>query len=276
MSRRFTFGQRTSVFGRAPFAPLAVAAVLALVTANVALADKRYVWIDNDGTVRVTREDPMGGRTVQTITVPDDISWQHAPDMLAEKPDSHKLSSQELFKLAARSVYWIESRSQDYGNAPRTVYGSAVAISDELALTNCHVVGGGKAALRLGSGKTEATTEVELVAANYDADRCILKVAGMKLLPVVGIRLMSTLEVGEGVYAIGNPQGLQRSLSEGLISGIRDDPDGRLVQTTAPISPGSSGGGLFDTRGNLVGITALTLTNSQNLNFAVPAEDFWK
>ncbi len=52
--------------------------------------------------------------------------------------------------------------------------------------------------------------------------------------------------------------------------------DIRFVQTTAPISHGSSGGGLFDGHGNLVGITTMTLTGTQNINFAIPAEDFWK
>jgi S1-C subfamily serine protease len=50
----------------------------------------------------------------------------------------------------------------------------------------------------------------------------------------------------------------------------------RFLQTTAPISPGSSGGGLFDGRGNLVGVTSFTLKGAQNINFAIPAEDFWK
>jgi S1-C subfamily serine protease len=138
------------------------------------------------------------------------------------------------------------------------------------------VVGDGKAALRLGAGKTEWATDVELVAANYDGDRCVIKVRGLKLEPIGGIRLISNLDIGESVYAIGNPRGLQRTISEGLVSGVRDQSDGRLIQTTAPISSGSSGGGLFDALGNLIGITALTLANSQNLNFAVPAEDFWK
>jgi S1-C subfamily serine protease len=49
-----------------------------------------------------------------------------------------------------------------------------------------------------------------------------------------------------------------------------------MLQTTAPISPGSSGGGLFDERGNLVGITTSSLRSAQSVNFAIPAEDFWQ
>jgi tetratricopeptide (TPR) repeat protein len=80
------------------------------------------------------------------------------------------------------------------------------------------------------------------------------------------------LEVGEKVYAIGAPQGLELTLSEGLISGLREYGSARLIQTTAAISPGSSGGGLFDTQARLVGITTFVVKNGQNLNFALPGE----
>jgi len=62
------------------------------------------------------------------------------------------------------------------------------------------------------------------------------------------------------------------TISEGLVSGVREADAQTWVQTTAPISPGSSGGGLFDTQGRLVGITTFLLKDKQNLNFAVPAE----
>ena len=90
----------------------------------------------------------------------------------------------------------------------------------------------------------------------------------------------SDLEVGEPLYTLGSPSGLELSLSNGVLSGLREHDGQRLVQTTTPISPGSSGGGLFDARGNLVGITALVLVGkdriNQALNFAVPAEAFFQ
>jgi S1-C subfamily serine protease len=69
-------------------------------------------------------------------------------------------------------------------------------------------------------------------------------------------------------------------MASGVLSGIREERGYSYVQTTAPISPGSSGGGLFDARGNLVGITTMVLVGSerlnQSLNFAIPAEVFAK
>ena len=82
---------------------------------------------------------------------------------------------------------------------------------------------------------------------------------------------------GERVFAIGTPNQMERTLSDGLVSGIRREPLRNLVQTSAPVSPGSSGGGLFDERGNLIGITTLgSFGRMQNLNFAIAASDFWK
>jgi S1-C subfamily serine protease len=90
------------------------------------------------------------------------------------------------------------------------------------------------------------------------------------------VRRVDTLEVGETVYAIGNPLRLDRTLSDGLLSARRVIGELRYLQTTAAISPGSSGGGLFDGRGNLIGVTTFTAKGAQNINFAIPAEDFWK
>jgi serine protease Do len=75
---------------------------------------------------------------------------------------------------------------------------------------------------------------------------------------------------------IGNPSGLTSTLSEGIISGLRTQRGVRYVQTSAPISPGSSGGGLFDERGNLLGITSFKIEDAENLNFAIAAEDYWR
>jgi hypothetical protein len=78
------------------------------------------------------------------------------------------------------------------------------------------------------------------------------------------------------VYTVGAPSGLDLTLGEGLVSSLRTHNGYRYIQTTAPISAGSSGGGLFDSSGNLIGITTFLIRDAQNLNFAVAASDFWK
>lgn len=114
-----------------------------------------------------------------------------------------------------------------------------------------------------------------IVGANSVSDRCIVESVSGKLVPVGGIRSFESLSEGERVYAMGNPRGLTRTISNGLLSGRRVVGAIRIIQTTAPISPGSSGGGLFDSGGNLIGITTLALKESQNLNVVIPAEDYW-
>ena len=89
------------------------------------------------------------------------------------------------------------------------------------------------------------------------------------------VALAADLKVGERVYTVGAPSGLERTLGEGIISGLRDSSEGQFIQTTALISPGSSGGGLFDRSGNLIGVTTFLLKEAQAINFAIAAEDFW-
>ena len=103
----------------------------------------------------------------------------------------------------------------------------------------------------------------------------MLRIDRGSLSPAGAVRRFRDLSVGERVYTIGNPSGLSKTLGEGLISGLRVRNDIRYVQTTAQISPGSSGGALVDSKGALVGITTFLLKDAQNLNFAIAAEDFW-
>ena len=92
----------------------------------------------------------------------------------------------------------------------------------------------------------------------------------------VKVRPYADVKVGERVYTIGTPKGLELTLAEGIVSSKRAADGTRYVQTSAPISPGSSGGGLFDAQGNLIGITTFMLKDSQNLNFAIAAEEYAK
>lgn len=254
-----------------------LAAALLLIPLQRAPADTRYVWSDASGDEQVTREPPPQGIVYSRISIPDAISWRRRPEMPKAFTPKTPPSTQELFNQAASSIYWVESSEGDKLNSERiTHYGSAVAISDELALTNCHVTRGSGAQLTIGAGRTDETGEAELEAADFDADRCVIRSRTLRLQPVKGIRPYDNLEIGETVYTIGNPRRLERTLGNGLVSGKRELQGERWIQFTAPISRGSSGGGLFDAQGNLIGITSLSMRDAQGINFAIPAEEFWK
>jgi len=191
--------------------------------------------------------------------------------------DRQSLSAAEVFKKVEKSVFVVYATPSLADARTRNVaIGSAVAVGDHLLVTNCHIVND-RPVIRIMREEMEAVAM--LVASDAQADRCLLQSEGQALAPVAGIRLFKDLTVGERVYAIGTPRGLDRTLTQGIVSGLRKINGRNLVQTDAPISHGNSGGGLFDESGNLVGITTLTLAvqpGYQNLNFAVAASDYWE
>jgi S1-C subfamily serine protease len=197
---------------------------------------------------------------------------------LARRPQSvgaDVLSAAAVYKKVERSVYVVVAAPTRDDVLDRNItQGSAVAVADHLLLTNCHVVMD-RPLIRI--LQDESVAVAHLVGADATTDRCVIRSDGPALAPVSGVRSFADLAVGEHVFAIGTPRSLERSLSEGLISGLRQHTGVDMVQTTAPLSPGSSGGGLFDERGNLIGITTLaSLEGSQNLNFAIAASDYWR
>jgi S1-C subfamily serine protease len=146
--------------------------------------------------------------------------------------------------------------------------GSGFVVDNEALITSCHVAAlGSKLAVKLGEAVMPATIQL----ADEALDLCRLHVAGMRA-PPVAIGSVGTLRTGQRVYAIGAPQGLELTISEGIVSALRKVDEGTVIQTTAPISPGSSGGGLFDLQGRLVGIMTFQHRFGQNLNFALPAD----
>jgi S1-C subfamily serine protease len=183
------------------------------------------------------------------------------------RADRHDaISPVALFKTLAPSIFIVDA----IRNSGDEFQGSAVAVSSKVLLTNCHVVADSSSiTLTQKNIKLKAT----LISADVDADRCILQ-SEQPLATYTPIRPYDDLSIDERVYSIGAPAGLELTMSDGLISGKRTLAGRRLIQTTAPISPGSSGGGLFDEAGNLVGITTFRLKDSENLNFAISAEDY--
>jgi hypothetical protein len=147
-------------------------------------------------------------------------------------------------------------------------FGSGVVIDREAVITNCHVLRHGvNINVKLGSAVRSADVQVS----DEELDLCRLSVSGLNA-PAVRLGSVKQLRTGQRVYAIGAPQGLELTISEGIVSSLREVPGGTVIQTTAPISAGSSGGGLFDLSGRLVGIMTFQHRYGQNLNFALPAD----
>jgi len=113
-----------------------------------------------------------------------------------------------------------------------------------------------------------------LLAADKEKDIAVLKASG-KDFPVVHLGNSEGVQVGEEVIAIGSPLALEATVSNGIISAIREseEENRKIFQTTAPISSGSSGGPLLNLNGEVIGITTFQLARGQNLNFAIPIND---
>jgi Tfp pilus assembly protein PilF len=184
---------------------------------------------------------------------------------LAESPiQVYALTPDQVFDKVKDSVFVVKTFD---ATAKLLGQGSGVLISSGKIATNCHVLEQGASYL---VGQGERLVPASLFAQNRDKDICILEAKAIKGKPVQ-VGKAADLKVGIPVYAVGAPKGLELSISNGIIAQLRGGPP-PLIQTTAAISPGSSGGGLFDKEGRLVGLTTLYIEGGQSLNFAIPVE----
>jgi S1-C subfamily serine protease len=174
-----------------------------------------------------------------------------------EKP----LSAADIFKRVSAAVVTITTSDG---------FGSGVSLDEKgIVVTNLHVIRGNeRATIRFANG--DAYDDVSVLEVDARRDLVLLKIKGFKL-PIVQLGDSEQIAVGHLVYAIGAPKGLELTLSNGIVSGLRDTGEGyRAVQTSAALSSGSSGGGLFDSQARLIGITSFKIRDGENLNFAVP------
>lgn len=164
--------------------------------------------------------------------------------------------------------------SKDAAGKPFKLGTGFVVSDDGLIVTNRHVVEGA-ATLSVTVRMGDIYDNILIVDDDVRRDIALLAIKAIKL-PVLRLGDSDVVALGQHVVAIGNPLGLTGTVSDGLISGIRDfSGNGKLAgfrtfQTSSPISPGSSGGPLFNDLGEVVGITSANIGGGQNLNIAIP------
>lgn len=135
--------------------------------------------------------------------------------------------------------------------------------------TNLHVVAGAPA-LQVRMADESRHEVVEVLGFDLKRDLVLLRIDATGL-PTLHLGNSEGVQAGDPVVAIGHPLGLQDTVSDGLISGLRVvDPDLTVLQISAPIAPGSSGGPLFDEHGQVIGVAAAISRRGQNLNFGIP------
>jgi len=120
--------------------------------------------------------------------------------------------------------------------------------------------------------RDQTELEVEYISGfDNQHDLAALKISGNGL-PCVHLGDSSTVQTGDHVTALGAPLGLESTLSDGIISAVRERGSFRIFQTSAPISHGSSGGPLFNDFGDVIAIAVATVEAGENLNFAIPVD----
>ncbi|MCA9645529.1 MAG: serine protease [Polyangiaceae bacterium] len=187
----------------------------------------------------------------------------------SEEPDwsragaarSHeRLAAPELFSRALPSIVYIRT---DLGAGTGFVVSAKGVIA-----TNLHVIAGAKKIQAFLMNGAELKLKPE-VAADPEHDVAALQ-TDMNVAPVA-LAHVNAVIMGQKVIVIGNPLGLKATLSEGIVSGVREmDDKTKVLQITAPISPGSSGGPIFNEYGEVIGISTFVILGGSNLGFGMP------
>jgi len=149
--------------------------------------------------------------------------------------------------------------------------GSGFVLKRDYIITNFHVVEGAGSGFVKRVGDSTKYEITGLAAKDELRDLVVLKVKRMEE-EGVPISKRESVDVGETVFAVGNPIGLEGTFSQGIVSSVREIDGLSLLQITAPISPGSSGGPIADENGEVIGVAVATFKGGQNLNLAIPVK----
>lgn len=214
---------------------------------------------------------------------PADLPWAQ-PDpnvsIFVHDQDTQVLTSNQIYDQVLPSVVCVTA---DQGNGSASVGSGVVLTQSGYIVTNFHIIQGG-VSLNVSMLSSTANYDAKLVGYDEELDLAVLKIEAQGLTPA---RLGSSdqLSVGDSVYAIGNPMGyLHGTMTEGIISSPTrtipvDGKDMNLLQTSAALNSGNSGGALTNAYGQVVGITSAKITGLENdtviegLGLVIPIND---
>jgi tetratricopeptide (TPR) repeat protein len=183
---------------------------------------------------------------------------------------SAQQSLPELVRRVKPAVVYIVTYDAD-GEPLMT--GSGFFIDPHKVVTNLHVIRGAtKVEIKMLDGKGRTYPAAGLLAVDTEGDLALMRV-DMPLDRARSIELAPDLpDEGETIFVIGNPLKLEGSVSDGIVSAVREVPNvGQIIQITAPISHGNSGSPVFNLKGQVLGVVTVKVTNGQNINLAISA-----
>ncbi|MEH6822958.1 MAG: trypsin-like peptidase domain-containing protein [Motiliproteus sp.] len=178
--------------------------------------------------------------------------------------ESRELDTESIYEASKDAIVYVVATNK---KGETSSFGTGFFIDKQgLILTNEHVIPEANT-IYIYYKTNGKTVPAILIASDKNADIALLKTSiSAPFLPLD----ISEVRIGQKIIAIGNPKGLSRTISTGIVSSLRDDDGINKIQITAPISSGSSGGPLINEDGKAIGITTEGLVDAQNLNFAIP------
>ena len=242
----------------------------AQVTGSVLKRTDRAVWVDVGADVLRFAMDDV--ETVEMAAASTKVETKQ-DSLFSTAEDLPELPPKDQAKRIGPTVIKVSTPAG---------LGSGVIINKEgYAITNAHVVQG-ETTLRAtvwlpesdGTLRRVDIDDVELVAVNNHVDLALVKLKhpDAKDFQFAPVAKLETVAVGESVFAIGNPLGLERTMTQGVVSTVSRNFEGlTYIQTDTAINPGNSGGPLFNTHGEVVGITNMGILGGEALGFAIPA-----
>ena len=169
---------------------------------------------------------------------------------------------EKIYAQAAESVFLLEIHDEA---GQQVATGSGFLVAEDQILTNAHVADAGAILVRVGSLRVTCAVQ----RADRVNDLALCRIPAKSTAPILRLAAKDP-SPGATIFALGSPRGFENTITQGLFTANRDVDGQRVGQISAPISPGSSGGPILNTDGELIGVAVSRLTNSQNLNFAVP------
>lgn len=195
------------------------------------------------------------------------LAWVAALAAVAEPAKGQAQDARNVAQVALPAVVLIIVQD---ANMQPLAQGSGFVVGSGLIATNFHVIAGARSGSVKFAGDDRLHNIAGVVAVDKRRDLVLLSVPDA---PGPSLRLgnANLVAVGDRVYAAGNPMGLEGTISEGIVSGVRQVDGDTLFQITAPISPGSSGGPILNSSSQVIGVATAHLEGGQNLNFAIPS-----
>jgi S1-C subfamily serine protease len=230
---------------------------------------KLYKWIDEKGVIHFSDRRPEGSEKVMGVLEERDL---HKPGPSLQAPFPAKANTAgNPIEHAANCTFTIKSSAK---------IGTGFLLhSNGFAATCKHVVDGIQAPKAVLHDQSEYPLNVVAISPKYDL--ALVQVLGAPNLPFLSLRDAETVALGERLFAIGSSAGLQSTITDGVFTGFRKVglTEERLIQFSAPVNQGNSGGPLLDVAGKVIGVVSMKVllldgTPITGIGFAVPSSSF--